>query len=494
MKSRRRDLILILALILVALAIRLPYRSQYLYHWDSVNFALSLENYDVRLHQPQPPGYFLYSAVGGLFNDVIHDANASLVWISLISGVGGVVALYWLGTLMFNRMVGVTAALLVIANPLQWFYSEVALSYSLEFVLVIAIAGLCYLQLTGRERIWPVTVVVLGIAGGVRQNDLAFLIPLWLVSSYPLSWRQRMGSVLLLAVVCLVWALPMIALSGGLTGYMEALGGGSGVVAEESSLFNLKELALNAGRMAIFLGYGLLLAVFPLLWGAWKVLRSGRKYFADRRAWVMALWIAPAVVFYIFIHLRQHGHIFTFFPAVLLLVAVSVTELAKAWGQTEQRQTLIWRVLTGVLVLMYAGFFLIAPASLLGSNQLPLQTPSRQTIQSRDTLLNERLAYVKANFDPATTVVLAGGFNYRHPEYYLRDFQETQLSYRIGDALMPLPEAVQTLVLLDDGILPDVSADQGFETVTLPESGSIRYITWEAGKTALVSLSEFVLQ
>jgi hypothetical protein len=494
MKLHRSDFLLIIVLVLVAVAIRLPYRGQYLYHWDSVNFALSLENYDVRLHQPQPPGYFFYSAMGAAFNVVIADANASLVWLSLVSGGLGVVTLYWLGAVMFNRQVGLAAALLTLTNPMQWFYSEVALSYSVEFVLVTLIAGLCYLQLTGRERVWPVTVIVLGLAGGVRQNDLAFLVPLWLVSLYPLSWRGRLGSIGLLAVVSLAWALPMVALSGGLNDYLEALGGGGGVVAEESPLFSAAELALNVGRMALYLGYGTLLAAIPLLWGGWALARNARKLLADRRAWVFFLWIAPAFAFYIFVHLRQHGHIFTFLPAVILLAALAVMELAKRLGKTEARQVMIGRVLTGTLVVVNALFFLLAPASLLGSSQVPLQTPSRQTIQSRDALLEEHIAYVQAHFDPAETVILAGGYNYRHPEYYLSDFQETDLSYRVGDDLVELPGNVHTLVLFDDVVLPDLPEDAGFVSVAMPDGSTIRSITWNTDQAAWVSLNDFQLR
>ncbi|MBI1878320.1 MAG: DUF2723 domain-containing protein [Chloroflexi bacterium] len=267
MKPRRLELWVSLTLALAALVIRLPFRSQFLYHWDSVNFALSLEKYDVRLHQPQPPGYFLYSMLGKLVNLFFDDANASLVWISLISGVLGVVGLYWLGRLMFNHQVGVVAALLALTNPLHWFYSEVGLSYALEFLLVISVAGLCYLQLTSHRQIWLWSAILLGLVGGVRQNDLVFLLPLWLVSLYPLSWRQRGISLALLGLVVIAWTWPMMALSGGPAGYLAALTGESSEIASDSSLLSVGQLALNGFRMLIYTGYGLLLGIIPLLWG-----------------------------------------------------------------------------------------------------------------------------------------------------------------------------------------------------------------------------------
>src|SRR6266545_4038152 len=44
-------------LAVLVLATRLPFRTQYLYNWDSGNFALALRQFDVTAHQPHPPGY-----------------------------------------------------------------------------------------------------------------------------------------------------------------------------------------------------------------------------------------------------------------------------------------------------------------------------------------------------------------------------------------------------------------------------------------------------
>ena len=213
--TRSGDGWVIAGLALAALILRLPFMTRYLYHWDSVNFALSLSHYDVRMHQPHPPGYVLYSALGALVNGVLNDPNASLVWLSVVGGMAGVVALYWAGGVLFSRRVGFIAALLGLTSPSLWFHSEIALTYALEFALVTVIAVLCYKQLTGNARIWLLLAVALGIAGGVRQNDLAFLLPLWLVSLWPLTWKQRALSVLALVDVCLAWLVPMVALSGG---------------------------------------------------------------------------------------------------------------------------------------------------------------------------------------------------------------------------------------------------------------------------------------
>ena len=60
-------------------------RSRYLYDIDSVNFAMGLDHWDVVVHQPHPPGYFLYVMLGRLARIAVPDANEALVWISLLS-------------------------------------------------------------------------------------------------------------------------------------------------------------------------------------------------------------------------------------------------------------------------------------------------------------------------------------------------------------------------------------------------------------------------
>src|SRR2546422_275845 len=64
---------------------RFLFRSRYLYDVDSVNFALALDHFDPAVHQPHPPGYFLYVCLGRLVRSIIPDANDALVAISVLA-------------------------------------------------------------------------------------------------------------------------------------------------------------------------------------------------------------------------------------------------------------------------------------------------------------------------------------------------------------------------------------------------------------------------
>lgn len=476
MKLSKLDLGLGAGLALAALFTRLPWRTQYLYHWDSVNFAFSLEHFDVRLHQPHPPGYFLYSMLGRLVNIFVQDGNASLVGISLVSGVLGVIAMYWLGLVTFDRKVGLIGALLTLVSPIHWFHSVIALTYALEFLLVTVISGLCYMQWQGSRHLWLVLAILLGLAGGIRQNDLVFLLPLWLVSLWPLTWTQRAASLVVLAACVVAWLAPMMWLSGGISGYLSALRGGSEGILQESPFVALEQLALNSVRLAIYVAYGLGAGVLALLLGVMSWLTLAASQLNERRTWFFVLWIAPAAMFYAFVHIRQPGHIFTFLPALLLLVAAAVQSLGFRFH--SMHHTAI-AVLTSVLLIANAGFYLLVPASLLGSQRLPLQTPSVQTLQVRDRFLNERLTYIQTHFDPMTTVVVAGGLDFRHPEYYLRDYQLPTLSSKMSTEGVDLPPTVHTLVIFNDLTLPGLIADLPIQEIRLTDGTILRYFRWD---------------
>jgi hypothetical protein len=143
---------------------RLPFRSQLLYHWDSVNFALAIEHFDIRLHQPHPPGTFvIYVMLGRLFNWFLHDPNTSLVWISILTSGLSAVLIFVLGRRWFDRRVGLAAALLMLTSPLIWFHGEIALAYMPEFFWVILVVMLCFGFFQGNDKAFLASALCLGL-------------------------------------------------------------------------------------------------------------------------------------------------------------------------------------------------------------------------------------------------------------------------------------------------------------------------------------------
>src|SRR5439155_13400219 len=98
-------------LFFVTLVTRLPFQSKLLYHYDSVQFALALEKYDPYLHQPHPPGYFLYVMAGKVLYFFLANANLSLILHRIFGSGLAVVGVYFLGVVVLHARTGRWAAI-----------------------------------------------------------------------------------------------------------------------------------------------------------------------------------------------------------------------------------------------------------------------------------------------------------------------------------------------------------------------------------------------
>jgi len=489
-----------IAAILFAVGVvsRIPFRSNVLYHWDSANFALALEHFDVRLHQPHPPGYFLYVMTGKLVNRWIGDANSSLVVISIMATGLTAISMFFLARTLWDWRHGLAAAFMLLSSPLFWIHGEVALSYMVEAALVCLIAWLCFRHLVGQdERLW-LSALVLGIAGGFRQNTMIFLVPLWLYAIWRHRWRRMVGALLVCSLICTTWLGPMMLLSGGAIQYWQAVSIASSGIAHESSLLDLRQIAINGTRLGVFTFYALVLGIIPLVLGAAYFVkchhRDWRELARKPQVQTFCLWITPSFLFYLIIHIRQPGHTFTFMPALLLLTVVAIKEVAA--HISRQKYGIVSAVGLTAIVVVNIVFFLCAPPVLFSSSRLLLSTPTRASIREHDADITCRLETIREMFRPEETVVLAGSRNYRLPDFYLRDFQLPSLSHYLGDDVdvIILPEHVHTLVLFDDSVLPQLSVGSHLRSLPLSGGRSIRYVTWDEGQRATLSQTALEIQ
>ena len=120
----RRALPAVAALFLLAHLAALPAAPDDI---DAINFALGVRDFDVARHQPHPPGYPLFIALGKLATPVLRTAGVSspevrglALW-SALAGAGLLLVLVALWrTLDGDRWRPVLAALIAAASPLFW--------------------------------------------------------------------------------------------------------------------------------------------------------------------------------------------------------------------------------------------------------------------------------------------------------------------------------------------------------------------------------------
>ena len=333
-----------LSFFVLAILLRIPFRSHFAYHWDSAQFALAIRQFDIRLSQPHAPGYFLYVMLGRLVTCFVGDPHASLVWVSVIFGSALPVVVYFLATMMFGRWAGVAAAGMALTSPQMWFHSCVALTYIVDSFLVCAVVLVLWLAMERGGTWWDAVAVgaLLAVLGGVRQQSVPELVPLVLFA----FWRFRCARAAKLAVAAIVaaglgllWFVPMVRLSGGLRTYLS--------IARLHAAFNAsatvwgngwEALRQNVANVGGFCLNGLMFAAVVL--AAALLYRAIRMTDEQKRAWdsqnalalqVLAAWLVPMVIFGTVVGFtKQPGYVLSYLPAMFLLTAVVITSLRSA--------------------------------------------------------------------------------------------------------------------------------------------------------------------
>jgi len=217
---------------------------------DSVNFALGVRHFDVAHHQPHPPGYPMFIALGKLGTSALAragfatpDVRGLAVWSALAAGL---LPLLFFG--FFRRLKGDDAerraaigTVLAVCSPLFWFTAARPLSDVAGLAAAWAALAALGSGLAGSDRgqtgVGPrsdpaLTPLVLGafLAGlsvGFRSQMAILTLPVlvWVLVAVA---RVRVAAVAAAIAGVAVWALPLVWFSGGLRRYVEALGSQAG--------------------------------------------------------------------------------------------------------------------------------------------------------------------------------------------------------------------------------------------------------------------------
>jgi hypothetical protein len=248
---------------LLFLAAHLPFLPPTLEDLDSINFALGVQHFDVARHQPHPPGYPLFIALGKASTAVLRAAGVASPasrGLAIWSAACGALLLFPLFRLFFaldpSRQRAWWATLVVALSPLFWFTALRPLSDMTGLAAAVLAQGLTLSALAGRARpralVWAAFVA--GLAIGLRSQTSLLTGPLLALAivwrPLGLSMRDRLAVVAAAVIGVVVWGIPLLAASGGLSGYAAALGmqaGGdfSGVV----MLWNVRQARVAADAL-----------------------------------------------------------------------------------------------------------------------------------------------------------------------------------------------------------------------------------------------------
>jgi len=347
---------------------------------DSLNFALGIHDFDPSRHQPHPPGSPIFMGLAKAVRTIVpSDARA----LALLGALFGALAVFPLMR-MFEDVealdgagsspaTAALATLVTVASPLYWFNAGRPMS-DVTGLAVTLMAQAALVSAFVRQRVNPLRtpdaladsgrMIVLGaflsaVAIGVRSQAMWLTLPLLALVLVQRAGRGAagalLGSAMTFAAGALVWAVPLVIASGGLSAYLAALAAQGG---EDFSGVDMLYRNPSARRAA----FGLL-ETFIYPWASpvlgWTVfaLAGVGGFVLLRRAPRVIVLLGVLTVPYLCVHLLVQETVTTRYALPLLPALAYLTVKGVTWPGSRAAASMI------VAVLVIWSLALTLPAS-----------------------------------------------------------------------------------------------------------------------------------
>jgi len=396
----------------------------YLYYFDSVNFALALEDFDPAQHQPQPPGYPLFVAFSRVLHALAPAPEQTFLLTGILMSALALLLLFKTGQQLFSRRAGLIAVLLLLFNPAFW------LGGITNQVRVCLAAGSCAVALLAWRSLEPtspvrrlyVAAAALGVAAGFRPALLVFLSPLLLYAAVrarrtPLQYVFAGFAV---SAAAAPWLAVTVYASGGPQAFLHVLLDYSqSQFAPTSPLLGADVgSAWRMAKMAIVWNG---LGVLTWIWVLPVVFRRPIPPQLRRTAVFLMVWFLPAFLFHALIHVGDPDHTLVTAPILCLIGAALLSEIGVQSIRPQHR--LAWAVAAAValnIVLFLRPLPGIARAC------------SYPAVRNLDTTISATFQAIRElrRGRPITMVSYRSLVTWRHLSYY---FRETSL-FVLNDA------------------------------------------------------------
>ncbi|MEO5742405.1 MAG: DUF2723 domain-containing protein [Vicinamibacterales bacterium] len=302
---------------------------------DSMNFALGVRDFDPSKHQPHPPGYPVFIALGKLSHAVWPSEAGSLaVWGALFGALSvfpllaifrSIEALDRTGTEAERDRRAAVATIVVVASPLFWFTALRPLSDTPGLALAL-VAQACFAAAFVRRRradsAGPAAIgesgrlivagaLVAGLSVGMRTQTIWLTLPLLAVVLLDRAGRGAagalLGSAMTFSIGVVVWAIPLIIASGGLAQYRAAF---AGQAAEQFTGLDIFLSNPTPRRMALGIIASLVgpWAAPPLGWIVVAIAVAGFAVLVWRAPYAAALLVVAYVPYSIFHLIVQESY------------------------------------------------------------------------------------------------------------------------------------------------------------------------------------------
>ncbi len=353
---------LALAAALASIVLRLPTTTRLPLTWDGVQYLLGVLHYDLALHQPHPPGYFLYVFGAKALHAAGMSPHAALLAVTMLSGALMAMVLVWWAGRMEGRHAAIAAASLCVFSPLLWAAATDPNTNSVAGMASAGVGWLCWR--TWREGGWwgAASGAALALAAGLHPAAALFLLPLWLWCVLQSGPKWALAGLAALLLVGLAWALPFASVVGGWAQF------GRASRPMWSALLAQAPVTGHLGQLGVHLGTLLTGAIGALLLG-WLFVPSAAGCELMRARLFLALWLTPALAFFLLVHMSDPQYLMSLAPPLLLFGAIG---LGRGLGEMSSR----WRraALLALLAAVNANFIWFSVVKPERATQRELQT------------------------------------------------------------------------------------------------------------------------
>jgi Dolichyl-phosphate-mannose-protein mannosyltransferase len=345
---------------------------------DDCNLALAVEHFDVRMHQPHPPGYLGYVLLLRLVRALSGDAPR---WTARLCVVATIV-LAWQAAraLGGDGARARLAALLTATNPILIYYAVDGQTHAAEAAMAAALVWALAEPRPSLRRALICGLVV--AAGGSFRPTYLLLAGPAVAWAYWRHWGKLLAVGALAAAGTLAWLVPTAVLTGGWAAYRAAndalVGALVGKVSLLSPAGDVRYMALNARDTAVWAA----VALAPLCLARPREARAFRLCLA---------MIVPSLIFYFVVLCAEAGY---------LAGLVAPAAVAGALSLRERR----WPAY--LVAAAQLAFFLLAPHSLLRT----FMQPSLDEILERDVRAGFLFDALHHDLPPAVRVLAVSDF------------------------------------------------------------------------------------
>lgn len=194
-----------------------------LWEWDEVQFLLALRDFDVARHQPHPPGFPVFIALGKLVSFVAASDFRALQAVSVVAGMLVFPAMFLLAReLRFGVVTSAAAAALLASFPNVFYFGGTAFSDVPSIVLVVFACVYLLRGARSRGSYW-IGTILLALAAGIRPQNLLIGVLPGLIASRKRNWKQIAIALVLGVIICSVAFGVAIYATGSFERYMTAV-------------------------------------------------------------------------------------------------------------------------------------------------------------------------------------------------------------------------------------------------------------------------------